>query len=510
MSADTRTAFWTWPRIALVLVVLAFTCLGSRALWDPDEGRYTNVAINMILRGDWLVPHRSLDVAHWTKPPLAYWSIAAAFVVFGVNTWAARLTPALSYLACAWLASRIARRVAPGYERAAALVFATMLLPAIASQLVTIDFLLTACETLAMYAYVELRWGDARPRWAYLMWGAFGLAFLAKGPPGLLPLLAVVVSEFAQPAPRRAFRWPAIALFLVVALSWFACVVMREPRLLAYFLGDEVVSRVASNEFGRHGEWYGWLVVYAPTIVLGALPWTIPALRHAARAVRRAPDWKRAAGRTADAPTILLIAWCVLPLIVFCVARSRLPLYVLPLTVPLALLAVRDYAARGAALPSVPLLVWIVLLVALRIGGSHIASEQDARQWADAIRARTGAPIDRVVFVDDDPRYGLRLHLGAEVEDVTLQPTPAPDAAPVNPAFDEDAATELVEENADHNAVWITRVAHWPDVRDYLHAHGGDAHALGAPFRGRVMFDVTPTPSAPPRRPNQPPSGKTP
>jgi len=42
----------------------------------------------------------------------------------------------------------------------AAITFATMLLPAIASQLVTTDFLLTAFETLAMWSYVELRWGD--------------------------------------------------------------------------------------------------------------------------------------------------------------------------------------------------------------------------------------------------------------------------------------------------------------------------------------------------------------
>ena len=81
----------------------------------------------------------------------------------------------------------------PGSERTAALVYATMLLPVGASQLITTDYLLAACETLAMWAFVEARFGDMRKskRWITLMWVGFALAFLTKGPPGLLPLLVV-------------------------------------------------------------------------------------------------------------------------------------------------------------------------------------------------------------------------------------------------------------------------------------------------------------------------------
>ena len=44
------------------------------------------------------------------------------------------------------------------------------------------------------------------------MWAGFALAFLAKGPPGLLPLLAVVAFELAQPARARArvLRWQGL------------------------------------------------------------------------------------------------------------------------------------------------------------------------------------------------------------------------------------------------------------------------------------------------------------
>ena len=113
--------------IAALALVLALLLPGLRGVWDPDEGRYTNVAMHMLDSGDWLVPHRSEEVAHWTKPPLTYWAIAASIEAFGRNGWAARLPSSLSYLLCAWLAFRMARRLAPGSEHQAALAFATML-----------------------------------------------------------------------------------------------------------------------------------------------------------------------------------------------------------------------------------------------------------------------------------------------------------------------------------------------------------------------------------------------
>ena len=84
--------FW----IAAMAIVLALGFLGTRGIWDPDEGRYTNVALNMLDSGDWLNPRRSNEVGHWTKPPLTYWAIASSVAVFGQNAFAARLPSALS------------------------------------------------------------------------------------------------------------------------------------------------------------------------------------------------------------------------------------------------------------------------------------------------------------------------------------------------------------------------------------------------------------------------------
>jgi len=152
----------------------------------------------MLDSGDWLNPRRSHEVGHWTKPPLTYWAIAASVAAFGSNPWAARLPAALAYLLCVWFCWRIARRLAPGSEASAAVIYATMPVTVGAAQLITTDYVLAACLGLAMWAFVEARFphsddagtagGSAsvhtahHPRlWIALMWVGFALAFIAKG-----------------------------------------------------------------------------------------------------------------------------------------------------------------------------------------------------------------------------------------------------------------------------------------------------------------------------------------
>ena len=193
-----------WWLLPLLGILLGLGFLGSRGIWDPDEGRYTNVALVMLDSGDWLDPMRNEDTGHWTKPPVAYWLVAASVAAFGRNPWAARLPIALAYLACALLAWRIARRLQPGTEPAAVVVYLTLLLPSGAAQLVTTDFPLAAAQALAMHAFVEHRFGEPRAGigWLLAMWAAFALAFMVKGPPALLPLAAIAAFGLLVPNER--------------------------------------------------------------------------------------------------------------------------------------------------------------------------------------------------------------------------------------------------------------------------------------------------------------------
>ncbi|MGN6113499.1 MAG: glycosyltransferase family 39 protein [Luteimonas sp.] len=497
--------------IAALALVLALLLPGVRGTWDPDEGRYTNVAMHMVDGGNWLEPHRSQATGHWTKPPLTYWAIAAGVEVFGRNPWAARVPATLSYLLCALLAWRMALRLVPAREASSAvvpaarsdaalqapLVFATMLLPFGAAQYITTDYLLAGCEALAMWGFVEARFGDAARarRWLALMWAGFGLAFLCKGPPGLLPLLAVFAFDLLAPAtapggtPRpRALQWWALPMFALVALPWYLAVVLRNPGLLQHFVGAEVVDRVASDDFNRHGEWYGWLAIYAPTLVVGTLPWT-PALWRWLRALpARIRAWRTRDGRAGDRADLLLALWIALPLLVFCVSRSRMPLYILPLFVPLAVLAARQRAGEGRGLPRWRwLLAWAALLLALEAATAAWPTHKDGAAWRAAIAARVPGRVARVNFVEDMARYSLNLEMGADVEKLSLAPRPGDPR--FGPDYDTDVATALQRGYA-ADALWITKQDHFPAVRARLRALGYDAVVQGTPYQGRTLFRV--------------------
>jgi len=484
-------AVWT----AAFAVVLALAFLGSRGIWDPDEGRYTNVALNMLDTGDWLNPRRNDEVGHWTKPPLTYWAIASSIAVFGTNTWAARLPVALSYLLCTWLAWRIAARLAPGTQQAAAIAYATMLLPFGAAQLITTDYLLAACIALAMWAFVEARFGTGRhPRWwIALMWVALGLAFVTKGPAALIPLPVVLLFDFLMPGRRehRVLQWSGLLLFALLALPWYLAVFHGNPGLFSYFVGDELVNRVTTNEFGRHGEWYGWIEIYVPTLIVGTLPWT-PTLWRFARTLPAMvrPWWRDPQRRRRDAHWVLLVVWLLLPLVAFCFARSRMPLYLLPLFVPIAVIMAMQWSREGRTVPSWPkLLAWACLLLLAKAATAYWPTHKNAEAWADAIVERAPGPVREIVFVEDMARYGLHLELGrgTEIEKISLDALHEPR---FNPEYDEPLAVELGEH--EHNVVWVAKQEDWPTVRQRIEGYGYRAILLGTPFQRRVMFRVEP------------------
>ena len=506
------TVWWRRPawQVALLAVLLAFGFLGSRPIWDPDEGRYSNVAMMMLDSGDWIDLARHRETGHWTKPPLTYWLVAASISTFGANAWAARLPVALAYLVCVGLAWRGARRLWPAADDSgntadpaamAALVYATLLLPLIAAQVLTTDFVLSALQGLAMVAWIEARFGprEKAAGWLLATWAAFALAFMAKGPPALLPLLAVVALQWLAPMERPlGFRaWlSGIAVFFALALPWYLAVVLRHDGLLAYFLGTEVYKRIA-GDMGRNGDWYGWLQVYGPTLLVGTLPWTWPLLRgvHAWRS--HLPRWRTRAARQADARHLLLALWLGLPLLVFCVSRSRLPFYLLPLFLPLALLIAGHWRSESRPWPRLRwIAAWAVLILAGRLFVAQWPTGNDASAWAQTLRERAPAPITEVVFVEDFARYGIHLYLGAEVEKLSLESN---ERTGFTSEYDESVASELSANEV--GAVWITHMNKWPRVREELVRSGFEVQVLGEPYRDRMIFRVRGPASSPPPSP---------
>lgn len=426
MNASVSTLPRRWHLWLVSAGVLLYACLlqGVRPLYSPDEGRYTDVALIMLHSGDWLHPMLHHEVAHWSKPPLTYWAIAASIAVFGQHEFAARLPGALAFACTILLMFRLGRRFVPAQPWLPALVYASFVFPSLASNLVTTDTLLALWEVLQVVAFVEVWWAPTpavRRRAGWLLGVAAGLAFMTKGPPGLLALAACLLfaaSSEGWRGLRRVLAWQALLAFALVGLSWYAIVVAQDPAVLRYFLVQEVVERIASSKMGRNPQWYGGFLVYGPTLLIGTLPWLplicVAAWRHRGDAL---------AHLRADVGARLLACWFLLPLAVFMLARSRLPLYALPLFAPLALVAARQLAPLATS-PRWRLgliAAWCMGLVVLRAVPAWIDMDDDDRQLANAISVQLDPPPREVAFVAAGARYGLRFYLGSQIEELTLR-----------------------------------------------------------------------------------------
>lgn len=491
----------TWNRPALAVLLLALVLVlsfqGARDLWDPDEGRFTNVALQMLRAGDFISLYRHHETLHFTKPPVTYWAIAGSVSLFGWNPWAVRLPNVLAYLGVVLLLLRIGRHFAPQRPWLPALVYATLPLPLLAAHVVTTDTPLAFATTLAMAAYVIARF-EQRPGWVIVMWAGFGLALLTKGPPGLVGLLPILCFQWLSPGGPRLMTPAGLGMFALVALPWYLVVVQRHEGLLGYFIGYEVVARIASHVHNRHPEWWGGLYVYGTTFALGALPWW---------------PWAWAAGRRAgwrwsqaSEPTRLLVLWLATALLVFMVSRSRLPLYVLPLFAPLALLIARqlDGAAftrsRRIAIAGFAAAVVGIKLMAASLPklvaylppdtADRVPLHKNARLWADSLRAMAPGPITEVVFVDDMARYGLHLYLRAEVQKTTFDGDMAD--KPISDAAFDTVLVDVLREPPRQGRIFVMRAGNAMRFEAAAAASGRELRRLGE-LRGRVVYAVVPS-----------------
>lgn len=332
---------------------LFLTRLGTPGLMDPDEGRYAEIAREMLVTGDFITPQLNF-LPYLEKPPLVYWLTALSLQVGGLNEWAARLIPALSALAALlavyWLAVKL-------WEQAtaflAALATATSSGFFLLGRLLTLDMTLTACLTWGVaLAYVAVR--NQQPRylpWAYL---ALALGMMTKGLVAVVLPALIFLAWFALQKQWRGlltlWHTGGILLFAVVVLPWHFLVAWHNPDFLQYFLFREHLQRFLAPHVHAGKPVFFYLGV----LVAGFLPWVF-LLPWAWRRTKTEP--------AANQDRLFLSVWFAVIFIFFTLARAKLFPYLLPGLPPLALLVGRALSGTFPAPPSLgPLWFWSLRL----------------------------------------------------------------------------------------------------------------------------------------------------
>ncbi len=340
-----RTTLWLLAASALLLVAFAFD-LGGYALLEPDEGRNAEVAREMAASNDYVLP--TLNGLPYLDKPALYFAVGASIMeVLGPTETAARLPSLLFTLGTLalvfWFGMRMTSRL--GGWTAAIVTAATPFTLAYA-RTVIFDSALTMWTTLSLLGFWMAIEGTTRPPpapratdsvqraaggvwWTALAWGAMALGVLTKGPIALaLPLMVAVPYAVWRGRARALLDWVAVLLFVAIVLPWVFAVSQDIPDFLEYALVTETARRLTTDELGRTGPLWYFLVI----LPAAALPWSVVAI--AALMARR-----RAQVRGPRDPRIVfLLIWILVPLLFFTLSQSKRPQYVLPLMPAVGLL----------------------------------------------------------------------------------------------------------------------------------------------------------------------------
>ena len=335
----TRASRETWLFVVMALLVLG-AGLGLRDPWPSDEPRFALVAKQMVDSGQWLFPHRGLEL-YSDKPPMLMWWQATLYSVIG-NWRVAFLLPSLiAALGTLWCVVDLGRRLwtrRVGLYAGWALLFALQF--TFQAKKAQIDPLLVLFITLANYGLLRhLLLGPAW-RWWWAGWFFAGIGVITKGV-GMLALLMILPAAVASarhwPRVRLHARdlrfWLAPLAFVLAAALWLVPMVMtalatKSGEYQAYL--DDILFRQTAKRYTQswdhHQPWWYFLgtmpSMWIPAFL--ALPWAIPA-------------WRRRLQRR-DARYLLLLGWWLLIVLFFSIPHGKRDVYILP-TLPMFCLA---------------------------------------------------------------------------------------------------------------------------------------------------------------------------
>ena len=333
-EAKRERAFWVLTFLLASLPLLGWWLYG---LFDLDEGFYASVTREMLRTGDWITPR--LNGEPWfEKPILLYWLAAPAVAVFGENV-GPRLPSILASLGLyVMVGSFVAPRLTSVTARWAVVILATSPIMAIFARMMMTDSLFVlflSASFLALYRSLFDGW-----KWRLVSGLMLGLAVLAKGPVAIIFWgMMLAVTAWRQPTMRRAvfdIRGNTAALLgLLAAVSiWYLPAYLANSELFVQkFLIEQNVARFFGGDKAHAVPWYLHPIYFPVVLGVGMIPWSW----------RIIEGWPKKIEEGESGSTFLQFCahWALIVVVFFTLSGSKLPHYVLPAAVPLAILFAR-------------------------------------------------------------------------------------------------------------------------------------------------------------------------
>ncbi len=345
-SGEARSR-WRLFAAAAFATFVAMAGLWSLPPLDRDESRFAQATAQMLETGD-LVSIRFQDRERNKKPAGVYWLQAASVSAFSSvearEIWAYRIPSVIGVIFAAIFTFLAGRRLYD--ERTgflAALLLASAPVVAAEATIAKTDGVLLALVCLAQWAFIEIYaaykerrktgWGTPAA-----FWTAHGAATLVKGP--IAPMISLLTGLGLTLAERR-LGWiirmrpfTGLAILIVMVAPWALAIhVATDGRFFADAIGGDMLGKVGEAQESHVGPpgyhtLLVWILFWPAAALIG------PGLVHI---------WRDRAQWQAR----FLFAWILPSWLVFEIAATKLPHYVMPLYPALAMVAAHAVLKDG-------------------------------------------------------------------------------------------------------------------------------------------------------------------
>ena len=305
----------------ILAAILFFFKLGSFSLYDAVECIYGEFVKQIHLTGDWITMHYNGAII-FDKPPLFFWLQTIATFIFGFNEFALRFWAAICGIATVLVTYQLGKsfyNAKVGFF--AGIIVMTTYQYLIQSRIAEMDILLVFLITAAMLAFWQAYQGLSK-YYYWLFYLLVSLAAVTKGLLGLaLPGLAILLFLGIKKDLKhiKAMQLvPGIVIFLTIGCPWYIAEwLIHGQKFTEFVLGFLFISRFSAVVSGHPGPWY----YYFLALLLGFAPWShfIP------QAINQ--TWKNRANN----PELLTLCLIVPTFVIFSIAKTKLPSYMLPL-----------------------------------------------------------------------------------------------------------------------------------------------------------------------------------
>ncbi|MEO8400983.1 MAG: glycosyltransferase family 39 protein [Gammaproteobacteria bacterium] len=382
------TQSWLSDLIFLTLVLGVFYSLwiGGHALFTPDEGRYSEVAREMVVTGDYITP-RLNGVAFLDKPVLYYWLQASAIKLFGLKEWALRFWPAcIGILGClmTYSAGRFLFNRRTGIL--SAVILATSPLYYGAAHYANLDLEVAALISITLFfSVLALQTTSHRNRRLFfiLAYVFCSLAALTKGligivfPAMIIGMWIMLLNRWSMLKHMRLIT--GLIIFAAITIPWYFLVQQANPEFLHFFFVTQQFSRfLTKGDFNNQtAVWF-----YIPIVIAGFFPWSIFAIQAVANSIKNV--WKN---REQHSSQLFFVLWFFLIFIFFSIPKSKTVGYILPIFPALSLI-VGNYLdglwnksrTKGFAIGVGVFILFSISIAAIALASPHIAAFKITRE----------------------------------------------------------------------------------------------------------------------------------